>query len=133
MKRHILVDTTGLLFHTPVHPADMQDRDGGVLLLKTLFGTFTLFKNLFTDGGYQGQKFKEGQKKALPSVQTEIVRRSKTAQGFEVLARRWVVERTSKWVGRCRRRAKDLECVNRKALAFLYPASIRLMIRTLCN
>ena len=132
-KRHILVDTVGLLLHALVHPADIQDRDGGVLVLKTLFGRYPFLKKLFADGGYQGRKFSDGQKKTLPSVQTEIVKRNEAAQGFEVLARRWVVERTFAWLGRCRRLAKDRECLSREALAFLYLASIRMMIRKLCN
>ena len=63
----------------------------------------------------------------------EIVKRSDYAQGFEVLPRRWIVERTIAWLNRCRRLAKDWECLNRKALAFLRLASIRLMLRKLCN
>ena len=132
-KRHILVDTIGLLLHALVHPADIQDRDGGVLVLRTLFGKFPFLQKLFADGGYQGPQFRDAQKKALPFVDTEIVKRSDAAKGFEVLPRRWVVERTFSWLGRCRRLAKDFENLNRKALAFLHLASIRLMLRRLCN
>src|SRR2546430_1105752 len=57
-KRHILVDTLGLLLHAIIHPADIQDRDGGILLLATLFGMYPLLKKLFADGGYQGRTFK---------------------------------------------------------------------------
>ncbi|WP_292528115.1 IS5 family transposase [Methylocystis sp.] len=131
-KRHILVDTIGLLLHAIVHPADIQDRDGGVLVLRTLFGKFPFLQKLFADGGYQGPIFRKAQKKALPGLVTEIVKRSDAAKGFEVLPRRWVVERTFSWLGRCRRLAKDWECLNRKALAFLRIASIRLMLRKLC-
>ena len=53
-KRHLLVDTLGLLLHAIVHPADIQDRDGGILLLATLFGMYPFLKKLFADGGYQG-------------------------------------------------------------------------------
>ena len=132
-KRHILVDTIGLLLHAIVHPADIQDRDGGVLVLRTLFGRFPFLQKLFADGGYQGPIFRAAQKKALPGLETEIVKRSDAAKGFEVLPRRWVVERTFSWLGRCRRLAKDWENLNRKALAFLRIASIRLMLRKLCN
>ncbi|WP_156381971.1 MULTISPECIES: IS5 family transposase [unclassified Aureimonas] len=127
-KRHILVDTVGLLLHALVHPADIQDRDGGVLVLKTLFGRYPFLKKLFADGGYQGPVFAKGQKKAMPALATEIVKRSDTAKGFEVLPRRWVVERTFAWLGRCRRLAKDFENLSRNALAFLKLASIRLML-----
>ena len=70
-------------------------------------GRFPFLQKLFADGGYQGPIFCEAQKKALPSLVTEIVKRSDTAKGFEVLPRRWVVERTFSWLGRCRRLAKD--------------------------
>ncbi|WP_420093955.1 IS5 family transposase [Agrobacterium pusense] len=132
-KRHILVDTVGLLLHALVHPADIQDRDGGILVLKTLFGRYPFLKKLFADGGYQGPVFAKGQKKAMPGLTTEIVKRSDTAKGFEVLPRRWVVERTFAWFGRCRRLAKDFENLTHNALAFIKLASIRLMLRRLCS
>ncbi len=81
------------MLHALVHPADIQDRDGGVLVLKTLFGRYPFLKKLFADGGYQGPVFAKGQKKAMPGLATEIVKRSDTAKGFEVLPRRWVVVR----------------------------------------
>ena len=132
-KRHILVDTLGLLLHAIVHPADIQDRDGGILLLATLFGMYPFLKKLFADGGYQGPEFQKALAKILPYLETEIVKRSDHAKGFVVLPRRWVVERTIAWLNRCRRLAKDWENLNRKALAFLRLASIRLMLRKLCN
>ena len=131
-KRHILVDTVGLLLHAVVHPADIQDRDGGKLMLATMFGLHPFLRKLFADGGYQGPKFRAAQKKILPLLVTEIVKRSDQAQGFEVIPRRWVVERTFAWLGRCRRLAKDFENQTRNALAFIRLASIRLMVRKLC-
>ena len=88
---------------------------------------------LFADGGYQGPQFQKALTKILPHLETEIVKRSDQAKGFVVLPRRWVVERTIAWLNRCRRLAKDWENLNRKALAFLRLASIRLMLRKLCN
>ena len=131
-KRHILVDTVGLLVHAIVHPANIQDRDGGVLVLGTLFGRFPFLKKLFADGGYQGPVFDHARKKVLPHLETEIVKRSDTAVVFEVIPRRWVVERTFAWLGRCRRLATDFENRTRTARAFLLLASIRLMLRKLC-
>jgi transposase len=122
-----------LLLHAIVHPADIQDRDGGILLLATLFGMYPFLKNLLADGGYQGPEFHTALTKLLPQLETEIIKRSDHAKGFVVLPRRWVVERTIAWLNRCRRLAKDWENLNRKALAFLRLASIRLMLRKLCN
>ena len=133
-KRHLLVDTVGLLLHAIVHPANIQDRDGGILLLSTLFGRYPFLKKLFADAGYQGPQFQKAKAKILPHVETEIVKRSDQARHmFVVLPRRWIIERTIGWLNRCRRLAKDWENLNRKALAFLRLASIRLMLRRLCN
>ena len=121
-----------LLLHAVVHPASIQDRDGGALVLGTLFGSFPFLKKLFADGGYQGPVFKQAQKNILPCLETQIVKRSDMAVGFEVIPRRWVVERTFAWLGRCRRLAKDFENRTRTARAFLLLASIRLMMRKLC-
>ena len=132
-KRHLLVDTQGLLLHALVHAADIQDRDGGVLVMATLFGLYPFLLKLYADGGYQGAAFQAGVKRALHQVDVEIVKRSDKAKGFAVLPKRWIVERTIAWLNRCRRLAKDWECLNRKALAFLRLASIRLMLRKLCQ
>ncbi len=119
--------------HALVHAADIQDRDGGVVVMATLFGLHPFLLKLYADGGYQGAAFQAGLKTAIASVNVEIVRRCDRAKGFVVLPRRWIVERTFAWLGRCRRLAKDWECLNAKALAFLKLASIRLMTRRLCN
>ena len=116
-----------------VHAADIQDRDGGVMLIATLFGAFPFLTRLFADGGYRGSRFQSAIARLLPRVTIEIVKRSDQAKGFAVLPKRWIVERSLAWFGRCRRLAKDWECLNRKALAFLRLASIRLILRKLCN
>ena len=132
-KRHVLVDIQGLLMHAIVHAADVQDRDGGALLMASLFGAFPFLVKLYADAGYQGPVFHNAMKRILARVNVEIVKRSDQAKGFVTLPKRWIVERTLAWLGRCRRLAKDWECLNRKALAFLRLASIRLMPRKLCN
>src|SRR3981189_2829876 len=132
-KRHILVDTLGLLLHAIVHCAGIQDRDGGILLLATMKGLFPFLEKLFADSAYQGPIFANGLAKILPRLETEIVKRSAHAKGFVQLPKRWIVERTIAWLNRCRRLAKDWENLNRNALAFLKLASIRLMLRKLCN
>src|SRR5207344_2346182 len=75
-KRHILVDTVGLLLHAIVHPADIQDRDGGVYVMTTMFGLYPFLQKLFADGGYQGPKFRDALAKALPGLSVTIVKRS---------------------------------------------------------
>jgi transposase len=119
--------------HAIVHAADIQDRDGGVLVMASLFGLYPFLLKLYADGGYQGATFQDALRTILVRVNLEIVKRSDQAHRFIVLPKRWIVERTFAWLGRCRRLAKDWECLNRKALAFLKLASIRLMIRKLCN
>ena len=119
--------------HAIVHSADVQDRDGGALLMATLFGAFPFLLKLYADGGYQGPEFQSAMKRILARVHLEIVKRLGCAKGFVVLPKRWIVERTLAWLGRSRRLTKDWECLNRKALAFLRLASIRLILRKLCN
>jgi transposase len=119
--------------HAVIHAADVQDRDGGVLVMAALFGLYPFLLKLYADGGYQGPQFKAALSRALRQVNLQIVKRSDTAKTFAVLPKRWIVERTISWLNRCRRLAKDWECLNRKALAFLRWASIRLMLRRLCQ
>jgi transposase len=117
------------LIHAIVHAADIQDRDGGVFVMATMFGMYPFLMKLYADGGYQGPLFRRAVAKIMARVNVEIVKRSDHAKGFVALPKRWVVERTFTWLGRCRRLAKDWENLNRKALAFLRLASIRLMLR----
>ena len=102
-------------------------------MLATLFGLFPFLKKLFADSAYQGPIFHKAVGKILTQLDIEIVKRSDQAKGFVVLPKRWIVERTIAWLNRCRRLAKDWENLNVKALAFLRIASIRLMLRRLCN
>lgn len=101
--------------------------------MATLFGMFPFLRKLYADGGYQGPQFQDALRQVLRKIELEIVKRSGTAKGFTVLPRRWVVERSIGWLNRCRRLAKDWECLNKTALAFLRWASIRLMLRKLCQ
>jgi transposase len=115
-----------------LHAADMQDRDGGVLLMGSLFGLYPFLLKLYADSGYQGAKFRDGLAAVCAHVNVEIVKRSDLHR-FIVLPKRWIVERTIAWLNRCRRLAKDWECLNRSGLAFLRWASVRLMLRKLCQ
>ena len=119
--------------HALIHAADVQDRDGGVLVMAGLFGLYPFLLKLYADGGYQGPVFQRAMQKIMSRVNVEIVKRSDQAKAFVVLPKRWIVERTLAWLGRCRRLARDWENFNQKALAFLRLASIRLMLRKLCN
>ena len=115
-----------------LHGADIQDRDGGLLLMGTLFGLFPFLLKLYADSGYQGAKFQQGLRRICQQINVEIVKRSDVGK-FVVLPKRWIVERTIAWLNRCRRLAKDWECLDRNGLAFLCWASVRRMVRRLCQ
>ncbi len=100
--------------------------------MSTVFGAFPFLLRLYADSGYQGPKFQEGLAAVCRQINVEIVKRSDVGK-FVVLPKRWIVERTIAWLNRCRRLAKDWECLNRNALAFLRWASVRLMVRKLCQ
>jgi len=102
-------------------------------LLTTLFRRFPFLGKLFADSAYQGPIFSTAIAKILPRLDIEIIKRSDRAKGFVKLPKRWIVERTIAWLNRCRRLAKDWENLNLSALVFLRFASIRLMLRKLCN
>jgi putative transposase len=102
-------------------------------LLSTLFGLFPFLQKLFADSAYQGPIFREALSSILPELEIEIVKGSDAIKGFVTLPKRWIVERTIGWLNRCRRLAKDWENQTQNALAFLKWASVRLMIRKLCN
>ena len=119
--------------HVLVHPANVQDRDGGILLLASLADRFPLRRKLFADGASQGPVWGNALAKLRPQLKPEILKRSDPAPGFVVVPKRWIVERTIAWLNRCRRLAKDFENRIRTATAFVQLASIRLMLRKLCN
>ncbi len=111
-----------------IHPANIQDRDGAVPVLRAARRLFPFVEVIFADGGYQG----DATRKAVARTgcwRLEIVKRNQA--GFEPLPKRWIVERTFAWLGRCRRLAKDFENLTVNALAFLCLGMIRLMLRRL--
>ena len=108
-KRHLLVDTVGLLPHAAVHPANIQDRDGGVLVLASPFDLYPFLQKLFADAGYQEPQFRYAAKIVTPAMSVEIVKRSDQAECLTVLPKRWVVERTLASLGRGHPSAKDFE------------------------
>lgn len=127
-KRHIFTDTCGFLIFILVHGADIQDRDGAVDVLKAVRQRFPWLRHIFADGGYAGQKLREAMTHHGEWT-IEIIKRSDTANGFEILPRRWVVERTFAWLGRCRRLAKDWETSVDSSTAWALIASIRMLTR----
>jgi transposase len=135
-KRHIVTDTTGLLVGAEIHAADVQDRDGAVLVIEAIHDLFPWLRHLFADGAYAGEKLRHALAK-LGQWTIEIVKRSDHVAGFEVLPRRWVVERTLAWLNRNRRLAKDFEATLASAKAWLLIASVQLLMRrvarTGCN
>ena len=131
-KRHIVTDTLGLLITVMVHAADIQDRDGAPNLLASIRKAFPWLRHIFADGGYAGPKLKAALAK-LGYWTIEIVKRSDSAKGFELIPRRWVVERTFAGLGRCRRLAKDWEKTIASAEAWILIASIRLVSRRLAR
>jgi len=136
-KRHLLVDTLGLILAIAVHPANLQDRDGALLVLdRHTRRLFAFLETIFADGAYGGDKL--GRAMDAASWTIEVVKRPAGQKGFEALPKRWVVERSRRdgakraaWINRCRRLAKDYENLNRTARAFIHLASIRLMLRRL--
>jgi putative transposase len=130
-KRHLLVDTLGLVLGVAVTPADTTERDGAQLLLGQVLGWFTWLRILWVDGGYNGEAFAQWVKGLRPKLDVDVVKRSDTAKGFKVLPHRWVVERTFGWLMRQRRLARDYETTDSSAVAWIYIAMIRIQLRRL--
>ncbi|MCH4543950.1 IS5 family transposase [Ochrobactrum sp. A-1] len=131
-KRHIVVDTLGLMVGLVIHSAGIQDRDGAPDVLKTILKRWPWLRHIFADGGYAGPKLR-GRLEKVGKFTLEIVKRSDQANGFEALPRRWVVERTFAWLGRCRRLAKDFEKTIASSEAWIYIANIRFLTRRIAR
>jgi transposase len=130
-KRHIVTDTLGLLLSCIVHEADIQDRDGARITIEEVLERFPSLKHFFADGAYRGDLLAAFIKARDRTM--EIVKRPHEAKGFIVLAKRWVVERTFGWLGRCRRLAKDWETSIASAECWTYIARIRMVSRRLAR
>jgi putative transposase len=133
-KRHILVDTLGLLPVVCVTAASTQDRDGARLLLKVLAHRWTRLRLVWADSAYAGELIEwVRQLRERRRVRLEIVRRSDASKGFVVLPKRWIVERTFGWLNRCRRLSKDYEYLTETSEAMIHVAMINLMVRRLAR
>lgn len=128
-KRHLLVDSLGLILLVVVHPANIQDRDGAKILLRLLTERFGWLKLIWADGGYAGKLVQwvyELQRKR--SIRLDIVRRSDDTKGFKILPKRWIVERTFGWLSKYRRMSKDYETTTTSSVAMIHIAMTRLML-----
>ena len=129
-KRHQLVDTLGLLILVVVTAANVTDYDGARTLLSQLNEKRRQFPRLcliWVDGGYRGKDFMEWVMDSYRWV-LEVIKRSDDAQGFVLLPRRWVVERTFGWMMWNRRLSKEYERLTQTSESFIYIASIKLMV-----
>ena len=131
-KRHIITDTMGLLVAAIVHAAGIQDRDGAMPLLASIRSAFPWLRHIFADGGYAGDKLKAALAR-LGRWTLAIVKRAANTEGFQVLPRRWVVERTLAWLNRNRRLAKDFETTIASAVTMVHLASLQLLVRRLAR
>jgi transposase len=125
-KRHILVDTLGLILKAEVHSAGIQDRDGTALVFDRITRRFPFIEKICADGAYRGPRVEAASPRPV-----KIVMRSES--GFEVLPKRWIVERTFAWLGINRRLSKDFERFSQTSLAFIQTAMIKLMTRRLAR
>jgi putative transposase len=130
-KRHLLVDTLGLVLAVKVTPASTPEREGGLALLGTVLPWLRWFRKLWVDGGYTGEHFAREVRSHRPKLVVEVVRRSDSARGFQVLPKRWIVERTFGWLMRHRRLVRDYEATASSAESMVHLAMIRLMLRRL--
>ena len=130
-KRHLVTDTLGLPLNLAIHPANIQDRDGLTLACRWIKRWFPWLQCLFADAGYQGPIAAGHANKA--GLRLEIVKRPPHAEGFEVIPRRWVIERTFGWIGRNRRLAKDFEHLIENSSAMVVVAIIQFLARRLAT
>lgn len=127
-KRHIVVDTLGMILKADVHSAGIQDRDGAAIVLDKITARFAFIEKVIADGAYAGPIAQSNSPRPI-----EIVKRSDQTKGFVVLPKRWIVERTFAWLGINRRLAKDFERYAKTARALIYTAMIKLMSRRLAR
>lgn len=130
-KRHIAVDTGGLLLVVLVTMAGIQDRDGGLHLLALLRERFSTIAHVWADGGYAGRLVTYAKKVLAFTV--EVVKRTDDLAGFQVLPRRWVVERTYAWISKYRRCVRDYETLPHHHETMIYIAMIMTMSRRLAR
>ncbi len=128
-KRHLLVDTLGLLLVAAVHTARLQDRDGAELVFAEAADRYPSLRRIWADEAYRGEL--EAAVRQGYDFELEIVGRPSAARGFVVLPRRWIVERSLAWLNRWRRLAKEFERLTESSEAWLYLASVHHLLKRL--
>ena len=127
-KRYIVTDTLGHIMTAVIHPADIQDRDAALMVAARIRSLFPWLRHLIADGGYAGEKLRNGLAQ-IGQWTIEIIKRSDQARGFVVLPKRRIVERSFAWLGRCRRLTRDVEATISSSEAWLMIAHIRRVLR----
>jgi putative transposase len=130
-KRHLLVDTLGLVLGVVVTPASCPERDGAQQVLQQVGDWFTRLRKLWVDGGYTGETFAQWVRNRWSKLEVEVVKRSDAVTGFTVLPRRWIIERTFGWLMRQRRLVRDYERTEASAESWIHLAMIRIQLRRL--
>ncbi len=126
IKRHIIVDTLGLILAVVIQSASVQDRDGAVDVVNKLFESWKKIIKIFADGGYRGELIKTIKTKF--KVELEIIKRDEL-HTFKILPKRWVVERTFAWIDTNRRASKNYERLNDTSVAIVHLSAIRIMLK----
>lgn len=130
-KRHVLVDTLGLVLAVRVTPADVPEREGAKELLRDALPFLTWLRKIWVDGGYSGADLAQWVREHRPKAEVEVVKRSDKAEGFQPLPKRWIVERTLAWLMQNRRLVRDYERCESSAESWIIIALIRVQIRRL--
>ena len=131
-KRPIVIDAIVYIIVVRVHAATIHDSRAARAVLAAFFSIVDTIKKICADGGYKGEEFMQWVKEKFDCI-FEVVKKKKTGKGFQVLPRRWVVERTVAWLGRSRRLSKDDERKTTSSEGQVYIASSRLMLRRICK
>lgn len=130
VKRHIVVDTMGLILAVAIQSASLQDRDGAKKVIGKIKPHWNRLIKMFGDGGYCGKLIVWMRQKT--AIDLEIVKRNELSK-FKVLPKRWVVERTFSWIDTIRRNSKFYERLNETGVAMVHLSAIRLMLNRLSH
>jgi putative transposase len=126
IKRHIIVDTLGLVLAVVIQSASVQDRDGAVDVVNKLCESWKKVVKIFADGGYGGQLINTIKTKF--KIELEIIKRNEL-HTFKILPKRWIVERTFSWIDTNRRNSKNYERLNNTSVAMVHLSAIRIMFK----